>query len=61
MAKKAFGSKARILKNLSMSMKVRIRILKCFVWPGLLYGCETWTIKEDLRKKIDATEMLRKE
>ena len=51
MAKKAFGSMVQILKNLSISMKVRIRTLKCFVWSRLLYGCKTWTIKRDLRNK----------
>ena len=56
-AKKAFGSMTQILKNLSMSMKVRIRILKYFVWLKLLYGCEKRSIKTDLREKIDATEM----
>ena len=44
-AKKAFGNMEKTLKNLSMSIKVRVRILKCFVWSKLLYGCETWTIR----------------
>ena len=30
----------KMLKNLSMNMKARVRILKCFVWSKLLYGCE---------------------
>ena len=40
-AKKPFGSMVQILKNLGMSMKVRIRILKYFVSSRFLYGCET--------------------
>ena len=32
LAKKTFGNMDKLLKNLSMSIKVRVRILKCFVW-----------------------------
>ena len=52
MANKAFGSIAQILKNFSMSMKVGIRILKCCVRLRLLYGCQTWTLKKDIRKSM---------
>ena len=38
-------------------MKVRVRILKCFVWSKLLYGLQAWKIKKDLRRKSDAAEM----
>ena len=38
-------------------MKVRIRILRYFVWSKFLYGCQTWKIKKDLRNKIDAAEI----
>ena len=57
LAKKTFGNMDKMLKNLSMSIKVRVRIVKCFVWPKLLYGCEAWTNREDLRRKLDAVEM----
>ncbi|KAL0838470.1 hypothetical protein ABMA28_016600 [Loxostege sticticalis] len=32
-------------------------MLRCYIWPILLYGCESWTIKEDLRKRVEAFEM----
>ena len=51
LAKKAFSDMGKVLKNLSMKMKARVRILKCFVWSKLLYGCEAWTIRKDLRRK----------
>ena len=38
-------------------MKARVRIWKCFVWSKLLYGCEAWTNRKDLRRKFDASEM----
>ena len=57
LAKKAFGSMYKMLKNFSMSIQVRVKILKCFVWSKLLYGCEAWTIRKYLRRKLDAVEM----
>ena len=32
-------------------------MLKTFVWSKLMYGCESWTIKEDSRQKLEAAEM----
>ncbi|XP_069354552.1 uncharacterized protein [Maniola hyperantus] len=32
-------------------------LLQCYIWPVVLYGCEAWTLVEDLRKKIEAFEM----
>ena len=38
-------------------MIVRIKVLRCYVWSTLLYGCETWTIiYMAIQKKIDAFE-----
>ena len=46
-----------MLKNLSMRMKVGVRILSFLVWSKLLYGCAAWTTKKDLRRNLDVTEM----
>ena len=35
---------------------VRIRVLKCYVWSTLLYGCEAWTLTSVMIKKIEAFE-----
>ena len=32
-------------------MTVRIKVLRCYVWSTLLYGCETWTISVAMKKK----------
>ena len=34
-----------------------MRVLKCYVWATLLYGCETWTVKKKMEEKIEAAEM----
>ena len=37
-------------------MAVRLRVLNCYIWSTLLYGCETWTISVDMIKKLEALE-----
>ena len=38
-------------------MELRFKILKSYIFPVLLYGCESWTIKSDSRKKFDVVEV----
>ena len=45
MAKANFGKMRNILTNLSLNAQLRLRILKCYIWSGLLYGCESWTVR----------------
>ena len=57
LAKNAFSDMDKMLKNLSVNMKARVRLWKCFVWSKLLYGCEVRTIRKDFRRNLDAAEM----
>ena len=57
MAKTNFGKMRGILTNMSLNTELRVRILKSYVWSTLLYGCESWTIKADMRRRLEATEM----
>ena len=57
-AKGAFGNMKKVLTNISMNINLRQRILKCYVFSTLLYGCEVWTMKKNIKKKIKAVEML---
>ena len=45
------------LTNRKISLKTRKRILKCYVWSTLLYGCETWTLSDNIMKRLAAFEM----
>ena len=38
-------------------MKTRLRTIKCYVWPILLYGAETRTLTRSLLSRLDAFEM----
>ena len=57
MAKTSFNNMRKVLTNMNLSMKIRLRMLKCFVWSVLLYGCEAWTLNRELRRRVEAAEM----
>ena len=55
-AKSAFTSMSKVLTSRDIHMTVCIKVLRCYVWSTLLYGCETWTISVAMQKKIKAFE-----
>ncbi len=46
-----------VLKNRTISINTKARVLKCYVWSVLLYGSECWTINKEMEKRLEATEM----
>ena len=40
-----------------LSTKLKKRMVKILVWPVVLYGCETWTLLQDERDRLQALEM----
>ena len=56
-SRSAFNQMRPILSSRNISIPLRTRLLQCYIWPIVLYGCEAWTIKEDIRKRIEAFEM----
>ena len=57
MAKANFGKMRDLLTNLSLNPRLRERMVRCYIWSGLLYGCESWTISAVMRRRLEATEM----
>ena len=45
-----------ILKNRDITLLTKIHLVKAMVFPVIMYGCESWTIKKAERQKIDAFE-----
>ena len=46
-----------ILKTSVITLLTKIHLLKAMVFPVAMYGCESWTIKKDEHRKIDAFEL----
>ena len=46
-----------IFKSRDITLPTNIRLVKAMVFPVVMYGCESWTIKKDERRRIDAFEL----
>ena len=57
-----FGRKAmtdpdNVLKSRDITLLTKVHIVKAMVFPVVLYGCESWTIKKAERQRIDAFKL----
>ena len=46
-----------ILKTRDITLSTQVHIVKAMVFPVVLYGCESWTVKEAECRRIDAFEL----
>ena len=46
-----------ILKSRDITLPTEVRLVKAMVFPVVMYGCESWTVKKAERRKIDAFEL----
>ena len=46
-----------ILKSKDIPLPTKVRLVKAIVFPVVMYGCESWTIKKAERQRIDAFEL----
>ena len=46
-----------ILKNRDITLSTKVHLIKAMVFPVVMYGCESWTIKKAKHKRIDAFEL----
>ena len=43
-----------IFKSRDITLSTKVRLVKAMVFPVVMYGCESWTIKRAERRRIDA-------
>ena len=46
-----------ILKSKDIALPTKVRLVKALVFPVVMYGCESWTVKKAERQRIDAFEL----
>ena len=46
-----------ILKSRDITQPTKVCLVKALVFPVVMYGCESWTVKKAERRKIDAFEL----
>ena len=48
----------RTLKSRDITLPTKVHLVKAMIFPVVMYGCESWTIKKAERRRIDAFELL---
>ena len=46
-----------ILKSRDITLPTKVHLVKAMVFPVVMYGCESWTVKKAERQRIDAFEL----
>ena len=49
-----------ILKSRDITLPTKVHLVMALVFPVVMYGCESWTIKKAEHQRIDAFELLEK-
>ena len=46
-----------IVKSRDITLPTKVHLVKAMVFPVVMYGCESWTVKKAERRRIDAFEL----
>ena len=57
LGRKAMANLDSILKSRDMTLPTKVCLVKAMVFPVVMYGCESWTIKKAKCQRIDAFEL----
>ena len=54
LGRKVMTNLDNILKSRDIALSTKVRLVRAMVFPVVMYGCESWTIKKTERRRIDA-------
>ena len=54
LGRKVMTNLDNILKSRDITLPTKVRLVKAMVFPVVMYGCESWTVKKAERRRIDA-------
>ena len=57
LGRKTMTNLDNILKSRDITLPTKVCLIKAMVFPVVLYGCESWTVKKAERQRIDAFEL----
>ena len=57
LGRKAMTNLGSILKSRDITLLTKVCLVKAMVFPVVIYGCESWTIKKVEHRRIDAFEL----
>ena len=55
--RKVMANLGSILKSRDITLPTNVHLVKAMVFPVVMYGCESWTIKKAEHQRIDAFEL----
>ena len=58
LGRKAMTNLDSILKSRDITLPAKVHVVKAMVFPVVMYGCESWSIKKVEHRKIDSFELL---
>ena len=57
LGRKVMTNQDSVLKSRDITLSTKVRLVKAMVFPLVMYGCESWTIKKAEHQRIDAFEL----
>ena len=57
LGRKTMTNRKSKLKSKDIILSTKVHLVKAMVFPVVMYGCESWTIKKGERQRIDAFEL----
>ena len=57
LGRKAMTNLDSIFKSRDITLPKKVRLVKAMVFPVVMYGCESWTVKKAECRRIDAFEL----
>ena len=57
LGRKAVGNLDNVLKSRDITLSTKVHLVKAMVFPVVMYGCESWTIKKAEHQRIEAFEL----
>ena len=57
LGRKVMTNLDRILKSRDITLSTNVRLVKAVVFPVVMYGCESWTVKKAEHRRIDAFKL----
>ena len=55
--KDAYSLEEKLLKSRDITLPTKVRLVKAMVFPVVMHGCESWTVKKVECRRIDAFEL----
>ena len=57
LGKKVMTNLDSILKSKDITLSTKVHLVKAVVFPGVMYGCESWTVNKAEHQRIDTFEL----